>query len=416
MNKVTTVIIGAGQSGLAMSHQLQEKQIDHVILERGQVAQSWRADRWDSLRLLTPNWQSRLPGFTERDIDPDGYRTLPETIGFLYRYAAHINAPIKTSTTVLSVIEHGRDYRIMTDQGDWICRALVLANGGMTEAIIPRFDDPVPQHLNAMTVKAYKRPSDLESGGVLIVGASASGIQLAQELNNAGHDVILSVGEHVRLPRTYRGRDILWHMDACGLFDQGIDGVDDLNRVRGLPSLQLIGSPERRTLDLNRLQSQGVSIVGRLAGFNDQVAYFSGSLPNICRLADLKMNRLLRSLDEWIEASGIDRELPAEPLPKATSIPDEPRLQIDLKDSGIRNLIWATGFRADYSWLHLPVFDRRGRLQHSGGVVDAPGVYAMGLPFMRKRKSSFIDGAGDDARALTTHLHSYLEHPSRRVA
>lgn len=416
MNKVTTVIIGAGQSGLAMSHQLQDKQIDHVILERGQVAQSWRADRWDSLRLLTPNWQSRLPGFSEPENDPDGYRTMPETIGFLDRYAAHIHAPVETGTTVLSVVADGSNYRIQTHRGDWLCPTLVLANGGMTEAVIPRFDAPVPRHLKAMTVKDYKRPSDLEPGGVLIVGASASGVQLAQELNDAGHEVVLSVGEHVRLPRTYRGRDILWHMDACGLFDEGLESVDDLNRVRALPSMQLIGSPERATLDLNRLQSEGVTIVGRLAGFRDQIAYFSGSLPNVCRLADLKMNRLLRALDDWIEASGLTRDLPMEPFPNATRLPDAPRLQINLKGSGIKTLIWATGFRADYSWLDLPVFDRRGRLRHTGGIVDAAGVYAMGLPFMRKRKSSFIDGAGDDARALSSHLHSYLKHPSRRVA
>lgn len=415
MRSVTTIIVGAGQSGLAMSHCLSAFSIEHVLLERGQTANSWRTDRWDSLRLLTPNWQSRLPGFTYSGADPDGYRTLSETIEFLDSYARAIEAPVETDTTVMSVCAHDAGYRIKTDQGEWSCRCVVLANGAMTRAAIPSVASDLPGGIRSLSVKDYKRPDDVEDGGVLIVGASASGVQLAQELQRAGREVLLSVGEHVRVPRTYRGRDILWLMDAAGMFDDTIDNVDDVNRVRGLPSMQLSGTTTHKSLDLNRLQSEGVSIAGRFVGFRDGVAQFSGALANVCRLADLKMNRLLRSIDDWIRSSGLyDGFSPAEKF-ESTHLPATPPLQVDLRDRGVKTIIWATGLQPDYSWLDLPVFDRHGRLRHKGGIVDAPGVYAMGLPFMRKRKSSFIDGAADDARDLSKHLAAYLDVQGRFI-
>ena len=409
MQRTTTLIIGAGQAGLAMSQNLTQLNVDHVLLERGQVANSWRTERWDSLRLLSPNWQSRLPGYTYSGDDPDGFRTLPETIQFFDEYAQNISAPVQTDTQVTRVTAADDGYRVFTNRGDWHCRTLVIASGVMNRANIPACAETLPTSIRSLSPKDYRNPQQIEDGGVLVVGPSASGIQIAQELKLAGHDVVLSVGEHVRLPRTYRGKDILWLMDQSGMFDTTIDEVDDLNRVRHLPSMQLVGSPTRVTISLNSLQTLGIQIVGRASGFRGSEALFSGSLANVCQLADLKMNRLLHAFDQWIDESGLTASLDEAYELRPTDVPDTPALSIDLADRNIRTVIWATGFRPDYNWLDLPVLDRKGCLRHDGGVVDAPGVYAMGLPFMRKRKSNFIDGVADDAHALSQHLRSFLD-------
>lgn len=408
MQRITTLIIGAGQAGLAMSHCLTQKNIEHVVLERGKVANSWRAERWDSLRLLSPNWSSRLPGLDSKIDNPDEFKNLPQTIDFFDTYAATIKAPVQSNTSVQSVRKTDDGYHVRTDRGDWHCKSLVLATGSMSTPNIPAFAAQLPVGVRSISSKDYRNPGEIDDGGVLVVGPSASGVQIAQELQLNGHDVTLSVGEHIRLPRNYRGRDILWLMDQSGLFDDTIDDVDDLNRVRSLPSMQLIGGPSRATIGLNSLQSIGVDIVGRTMSAQGSNVQFSGSLANVCRLADLKMNRLLRTLDEWADNTGNAADLdPAYDL-RPTSLPEAPCLGFDLEDRCIKTVIWATGFRPDYSWLQLPVLDRRGHLRHDGGVLDTPGLYAMGLPFMRKRKSNFIDGVGDDARALSPHLAAYL--------
>lgn len=224
----------------------------------------------------------------------------------------------------------------------------------------------------------------------------------------SGRAVTLAVGEHVRLPRVYRGRDIQWWMHASGVLDQRIEEADDPRRARRVPSPQLVGTPERATLDLNALRGQGVEVVGRLAGIRDGKAQFSGSLRNVCALADLKMNRLLDSIDEWAA-----RNPPAGVVGPAeryapTEVGASPRLSLTL-GRDVRTVIWATGFRPDYSWLHVPVFDRKGELMHDRGIVDAPGLYVLGLPYLRRRKSSFMHGAEDDVRELGAHLADYLE-------
>lgn len=408
MKKIPTVIIGAGQAGLAMSHHLTRRAIDHVLLERGEVANSWSRERWDSLRLLTPNWLSRLPDFSYQGDDPDGFMTMPEIVDYLRGYANHISAPVESHTNVLSVRATDGGYRVATDRGDWQCASLVLASGACNLASVPAVAADLPASIDSLTPLQYRNPDQLREGAVLVVGASASGIQLASEIRNTGRRVVISVGEHVRVPRLYRGRDITWWMDGAGVLDMDYREVDDISRARGVASLQLIGSPDRRTLDLNALGAAGVEIVGRLAGFRDGRAQFSGSLGNVCALADLKMNRLLDQIDEWIAGTGFDRE--ADPMHRfePTRVPDSPALSLDLADAGIATVIWATGYRPDYSWLHVPVFDRKGRIRHDGGVVDAPGMYVLGLPFLRRRKSSLIDGAGDDARALARHLSDSL--------
>ena len=409
MNHTTTVIIGAGQSGLAFSKELADRSIDHVLIERGEVANSWRRERWDSLQLLTPNWQSRLPGYAYQGIDPDGYMTMPAVTRFLQDYAAHIGAPVETGTTVTSVSPSDGGYRVVTDRGEWRCATLVLANGACNLPLVPAVAEGLPPGVRSMTPMDYRNPNQLEAGGVMVVGASATGIQLAQEIQASGRRVTLCVGEHVRVPRLYRGRDIKWWMDVTGVMDMHYTEVDDLKRARGVPSLQLVGSLERATLDLNALSRDGVEIVGRLAGLRDGKAQFSGSLKNLCALADLKMNRLLDAIDDWVsEASREDEFDPAYRL-EPTQVDNDPPLGRDLTDGSIKTVIWATGYRPDYSWLHVPVLDRKGRIRHDGGVaIDAPGLYVMGLPFLRRRKSSFIDGAGDDARDLAAHLSAGL--------
>jgi putative flavoprotein involved in K+ transport len=413
---VTTVVIGAGHAGLAMSRCLTERSIDHVVLERGEVANSWRRERWESLRLLTPNWQARLPGFRYGGPDPDGYMSMSQVIGFIGAYASAVSAPVETATTVTSVRPLGDGYLVVTNRGDWSCDTVVIASGAFNIPVVPAVSEAVPSSIAMVTAKSYRNSSDLEEGGVLVVGASATGLQLADEIHRSGCPVTLAAGGHVRMPRVYRGLDIQWWMDAAGILDERYDEVDDITRARRVPSPQLVGTRERLTLDLNALTGQGVRLVGRLTGIRDSNAQFSGSLRNVCQLADLKMNRLLDGIDEWARRSGKAGEVEVSERFEPTRVGDSPRLGLDLRSGEIRTVVWATGFRPDYSWLDVPVFDRKGRIRHDGGVVEVPGLYVMGLPFLRRRKSSFIHGAEDDALELCAHLAGHLDRLYARPA
>ncbi|MEO8017034.1 MAG: NAD(P)-binding domain-containing protein [Pseudomonadota bacterium] len=405
---VDVVVIGAGHSGLAMSAWLSGASIDHVVLERGEVANSWRHERWDSLRLLTPNWQSRLPGYGYAGADPDGFMTMPEVIDFIDGYAAAVGAPVRTGTAVVSVREADGGFRVLTQRGQWRCRVVVMASGAHHLPNIPACAAELPPALRTISPQQYRNARQLDDRGVLIVGASATGLQLAAEIRASGREVTLAVGEHIRLPRTYRGHDIQRWMDAVGILDQRYDAVDDLVRARRVPSPQLIGSPERATLDLNILSERGVSIVGRLAGIRGGVAQFSGSLRSYCAMADIKLTRLLDNIDGWVARGGDCGGVSAPERFAATRVDEKPRLRLDLNGGSIGTVIWATGSRPDYSWLEAPALDRKGRLVHDGGVVGVPGLYALGLPFMRRRKSSFMHGAGDDVQDLGIHLSAYL--------
>jgi len=382
---------------------LTQRSIDHVVLERGEIANSWRRERWDSLRLLTPNRQSRLPGYRYEGADLDGFMTMPEVVAFIDGFAAAIAAPVRTHTEVTSVQPADDGYRVVTSGGELRCRSLVIASGACNVPVVPALRQAVPASIACFTPFDYHNPSHLPKGGVLVVGASATGVQLADEIQRSGRQVLISVGEHVRLPRTYRGRDVLWWMEAAGIWNQRYDEIDDIDRARKLPSPQLVGSPARTTLDLNALSAAGVEIVGRLSAVRDGRALFSGGLRNQFALADLKMNRLLDSFDEWA-ANTPDLDVAPPERFEPTRVPSVSRLGLDLGSGEIRSIVWATGFRPDYRWLEVPVLDHKGRLKHDGGIVAAPGLYAIGLPVLRRRKSTFIHGAEDDARELVEHL------------
>ncbi len=391
-----------------MSSCLADRSIDHVVLERGEVAHTWRTERWDSLRLLTPNWQSRLPGFGYSGNDPDGYRAVPEVIKFIEQYARAISAPVQTNTRVICVRGTDAGYLIRTDRGDWACRAVVLASGACNISRVPAFGQ-LPSSIACLTAQQYRNPDQLACGGVLVVGASASGTQIAYEIQRSGRRVYLSVGEHIRAPRVYRGKDLQWWMDAAGVLDERYDQVDDIARARRVPSLQLAGTPDRSTLDINALTEIGVTLVGRLVGIASDKLLFAGSLHNMCALSDLKMGRLLDTLDAWAREHGLDDVVDAPHRLPPTRVEHSPPLSIDLAAGAIDTIIWATGYRPDYQWLELPVLDRKGLVRHEGGIVASPGIYLMGAQFMRRRKSTLIDGAGDDARDLSDHLASYLD-------
>jgi putative flavoprotein involved in K+ transport len=402
------VVIGAGHAGLSFSHCLAESSIDHVVLERGEIANSWRHERWDSLTLLTPNWQCKVPGYSYSGDDPDGFMAVPDLIGFIDDYATHISAPVKTHTAVTSVQADDERYRVVSNDAEWRCRAVILASGACNIPFVPKVGELVPEDIQSITAHQYHSPEHLEDGGVMVVGASATGLQLAEEIQQSGRPVTIATGEHVRVPRSYRGRDILWWLDRVGISNERYDELDDIGRARHLPSPQLVGTPEKVTLDLNSMTDKGVKLVGRLMGINGRIAQFSGSLRNVCALADLKMNRLLKNIDEWVEENDDPLAYDSPERYESTRVDDSPPLTLDLDKEGIRTILWATGFRPDFSWLDVPVLDSKGMIRHDGGVAESPGLYVIGLPVLRRRKSSFIHGVEDDARDLHEHLVNYL--------
>ncbi len=406
LRRTDTIIIGGGQAGLAMSRCLSDRGIENVILERGRVAERWRSERWDSLRLLTPNWHSRLPGFQYQGPDPDGYMTMPEVIGFFERYAASFQAPVEDGTTVLRVETGPRGYRVETDRGGFGARNVVLATGYSDVPYVPRLSSDLAEDILQLTPTRYRNPEKLPRGGALVVGASSSGIQLADEIHRSGRPVTLAVGRHTRMPRCYRGKDILWWLDRMGLFDEKVEDLRDEERSRRQPSLQLVGRPDRRSLDLPSLEAMGVRLVGtakRASGFR---VFLADDLVAHTAAADVKLARLLLRIDDFIARERLSSEV-GEPEPFVPfHWPAPAPTELDLRAAGIETVVWATGFHRSYPWLKVPVLDERGEIRHRGGITEAPGLYALGLQFLRRRKSNFIDGVGDDAFELAEHIQT----------
>src|SRR6185436_11048534 len=280
-----------------------------------------------------------------------------------------------------------------TDGGSWRCRAVVVATGTEGESRVPALAAELDGDLQQVTALGYREPGQVAPGAVLVVGASASGVQIADELRRAGRSVTLAVGDHVRVPRTYRGRDIYRWMDELGVLDERYDEVEDLARARRLPSLQLVGTPERRSLDLATLSAAGVQLTGRLVGVARGRALFSGSLANFLKAGDLKQARLLDRIDAHVGGGPVDRP-GLTPTPAAVT---------ELELARFSAVVWATGHRPRYPWLDPSLLDRRGAIRHEGGIMDRPGMYVLGLPFTRRRRSNLLAGVGPDAAALCEH-------------
>jgi putative flavoprotein involved in K+ transport len=409
MRRTDVVIVGGGQAGLAMSRCLSDQRIDHVVLERGQVAERWRRERWDSLRLLTPNWMTRLPGFQYDGADPDGFMTASQLIGFLEKYASSFPVPVETDTFVETIEGFAESFLVTTTRGMWQAGNIVLATGYSDIPAVPAMASRLDGAVHQVVPREYRNPAALPDNGVVVVGASATGIQLADEIHASGRQVVLSTGQHLRVPRRYRGRDIMWWLDRAGILDETEESVYDVETSRQTPSFQLVGRPDHATLDLHRLHRAGVLVVGRLASIHGYRLRFDDDLIKTVVAADAKLAGLLSRLDRIATRRGLDglveKPEPFEPLWPA--FVDAPT-QLDIRAAGIDTVVWATGYRRSYGWLKLPLLDARGELLHHGGVTPSAGVYAIGLPFQRTRKSAFIDGVGRDAQVLAGHIATRL--------
>ena len=404
-----TVVIGAGHAGLAVSRLLTDAGRDHVVIDRGRVAERWRTERWDSLHLLTPNWMTRLPGWHYPGPDSEAYMAVADLVAHLERYAASFAAPVRTGTTVLAVTPCAGGYRVTTDQGTWVTRHVVVATGPWGRPRVPAGIDLEGSGLVLTTASRYRNPGALPDGGVLVVGASSSGVQIADELSRAGRRVVLAAGRHTRMPRRYRGLDVFWWLERTGRLARTIDEVRDPAAARNEPSLQLVGrnEPDRSAedLDLAALAGRGVRVTGRLRAVSGGVASFEDSLPAAVAESDARMHRFLDAVDAHVDAAGLGPEVWAPLRPRPFAVHGVPT-RLDLRAEGIGTVLLATGYRPDHPWLRVPVTGPDGVIRQHRGVTPAPGLYVVGQRFQHRRDSGFIDGARHDAESVVTHLAS----------
>ena len=405
MNAIDTVVIGAGHAGLAVSHLLTDAGRDHVVLDRGRVGERWRSERWDSLRLLTPRWMTRLPGWRYRGPDQEGFMPKDELVQHLERYAA--GSPLELGDAVHSVTASDGGYRVVTAARSWQARHVVVATGPTGRPYVPPMIERLDPRIQVVSSSQYRNPDQLPPGGVLVVGASASGAQIADELIRSGRRVVLAVGRHTRLPRRYRGMDIFWWLEQTGRLRRTIDEVRDPIAARREPSLQLVG---RETADLRgpdvdlvTLQTAGVELVGRMTGVDRRRVDLATDLAASVQVADDGMHRVLDRVDDYITAQHLTTEVDAADRPSRLVLGRTPA-RLDLRREGITSVVLATGFRPHHPWLHVPVVAAGGAIRQTRGITPAPGLYVVGQRFQHRRDSSFIDGARHDAADVVCHL------------
>ncbi len=407
---VDTIVIGAGQAGLAVSHELTARGQQHVVLERHEPGARWRRETWDSLRLLSPNWMNVLPGAGPTGEDLDGFATASAFAAHLDRYAASFGAPVESGAPVERLRRRGDRFEVATPGGTWRAGNVVVATGWCDQPVVPAIAGDLAAGVGQVNPRAYRRPDDLVPGGVLVVGASATGLQLAHELRLAGRDVTLAVGRHTRMPRRYRGMDIFWWLQRSGALDRTIDTMGDRAAAVREPSMQLVGRPDHWTLDLPNLQAAGVRLVGRVIGAAGTRVGFDDGLMGRVADAECRLTEVLERIDSHIAAAGLAGEVLAADR-RAAVRPVEPVAELDLRAAGITSVLWATGHRREYPWLEVPVLDAAGEIRQCRGVTPVPGLYVLGQRFQHRRASNFIGGVGTDATFVAEHLVNRLADP-----
>ena len=416
MPAIDTVIIGAGHAGLAVSRLLTLEGRDHVLLDRGRVAESWRTARWDSLHLLTPNWMARLPHWRHTGADADDFMSASQFVNYLERYAASFSAPVLAGVHVLEVSAVAQGYRVVTDSATWLARHVVVATGPGHRPRTPAAVQGLSPKVQVTTSADYRNPRQVADGGVLVVGASASGVQIADELAAAGRKVVVAVGSHTRLPRDYRGMDIYWWLDRTGRLARTIEQVPDPEAARREPSLQLVGRgshlTQARQLDLATLQARGVRLAGHLVASEGRRVRFADDLTHSVVGAERRMHRFLDAVDRHVDASGLTQEVWSPERPRAVRLQDPPE-SLDLVAEGIRTVVLATGYRQSHPWLTLPITAPDGSIRQRRGRTEAPGVFVVGQRFQHRRDSGMVDGARRDAAMVVADLVGAEPRPHR---
>ncbi|MFF7058382.1 flavin-containing monooxygenase [Achromobacter spanius] len=408
VEKTNTLVIGAGQAGIAMSEHLGAMGIDHIVLERKRIAERWRSERWDSLVANGPAWHDRFPSLKFDDIGADVFPPKERMAQYFEDYARMINAPVRTGVEVLRVQRNQKrpGFTVTTSDGVFEALHVVTATGAFQ---IPSYPAIVPADAGIQQVhsSAYKNPGQLADGAVLVVGAGASGSQIAEELRRAGRTVYLSVGEHYRPPRSYRERDYCWWLGALGMWDE----------VKKKPKREHVafavsGYDNGKTIDFRRLAHAGIQLVGITQRFENGVMAFQEGLAENVAQGDADYFEVLREADAYIEQNGLD--LP--PEPEAWKLLDDPEclthpiLSLDLAQAGITSIVWATGFKVDYRWMEVDVFNDQGYPVHKRGITAEKGIYFLGLPNQSNRSSSFIWGVWHDAKYIADHIGIHLDY------
>jgi putative flavoprotein involved in K+ transport len=405
MITIDTVVIGAGHAGLVTSRSLQDAGLDHVVLERGDIGDSWQRARWDSLTLLTPAWMNQLPGGVPPGA-PEAFLTAGQFGAQLKEYAAAVRAPVLPRTPVLDVrpVDAGpHRYRVTAEGSTWLARNVVLATGPGSRPIVPGPVAHLTPDIDVVSAGAYRNPAALRPGGVLVVGASASGVQIADELARSGRTVVLATGRHTRVPRTYRGMDVYWWLQRTGRLDRRIDDVSDPRAARREVSLQIVGRHPEHAVDLAALTQRGVEVVGHWIGADGARVRFADDLTATCAESQRRMSRLLAAVDAHIAASGLEREVLPPDAP-AAFVPRAARTAVDLRAEGITTVLLATGHRTHVPWLRVPVLDDEGMIRQHHGVTPAAGLFTVGQRFQSRRSSGLIAGARHDSAEVVAHL------------
>jgi putative flavoprotein involved in K+ transport len=399
---IDTLIIGGGQAGLVMSHMLSQRGFANIVVERHRIAERWRTERWDGLRFQFPNWSVQLPDFPFPHADPDAFATSDEIVRYLIAYAKFVGASVRCGITVQSLQRRDLSIGFIAETSDGLIEAanVVVATGPYQRPIIPRL---LSNNASIFQVHAsrYRRPEQLPPGDVLVIGSGASGVQITEELVHAGRQVYLSVGRHRRMPRRYRGRDLIWWLSALQLDETPVErrGPD-----RSLPLIT--GAYGGHTIDFRELAAHGVRLLGHIRAAHDDWLDFAPDLAPSLAQGDAAYTAFLDLVDAHIERNGLNA--PHEHSAR-TKLPDprdlnEPPEQFNLRAAGISSIVWATGYGFDFSWINVPVLDARREPVHRHGITDVPGLYFIGLQWLSKMNSSFLSGVGDDAARLAAHI------------
>ena len=411
---VTVAVIGGSQAGLSMSYYLSQSGIDHVVLEKNRIAHAWRNQRWDSFCLVTPNWQCKLPGFDYPGNEPDGFMVRDDIVAYVEDYARRINAPLKESAGVTLLTGTEQGFHLETVVGPYTADVVVLAVGGYHQPNIPRLAERLPVTIRQLHSSTYRNSRELPPGEVLVVGSGQSGCQIAEDLHLAGRRTHLVVGSAPRCPRGYRGKDAVDWLADLGQYDLPVDQHPMREKVRKKANHYLTGRDGGRDIDLRKFAQEGMQLYGRLTDYAGGVLRFADDLERNLDSADASYNNICATIDKYIDSQNI--AAPAGHRYTATWRPENPVRELDPVAQGITSIIWSTGFRGDWSWVDLPIFDGNGYPTHKRGVTSIPGVYVLGLPWLYTWGSGRFVGVGRDAGYLADRITEHLAHKNDRAA